>query len=169
MNDAVAEAEVKTSKSIIPEKYRGKYKGAQDWLSATIDENVKSAVMKTVTATAEDGTKTETQEATKKTEVDLNKLFALATANHLNVEKYRADVDKKNAPGRLRMTIGNMLRAVAKKRHGLWVLVEGGSEWVDAPAEFIGDAPKTQEPNGKAIAKAPAAETEAAGSETEAA
>lgn len=164
MNDAVT-TEAKVSKSIIGEKYRGKYKGAQDWLASTIDANVKSAVTKVVTATAEDGTKTESTVDTKKTEVDLTKLFALAVANHINVDKYRGDVDKKNAPGRLRMTIGNMLRAVAKKRHGLFVLTADGSEWVDAPAEFIGDAPKTQNTDGSKIAVAAAAPAEPADAE----
>lgn len=147
-----ATAETKESKSIIGDKYRGKYKGASDWLSATIDGNVKAAVAKVVTNTAEDGTKSESVVETKKTAIDLGKLFALAEANHLNVDKYKADADKKNAPGRLRMTIGNMLRAAAKKRHGMFVLTADGSEWVDAPAEFVGDSPKTHNTDGSKIA-----------------
>lgn len=161
-----AETEAKVSKSIIGEKYRGKYKGAQDWLASTIDANVKVAVTKEKVTTAEDGTKTTEIVDTAKTEIDLNKLFALAIANHINVDKYRGDVDKKNAPGRLRMTIGNMLRAVAKKRHGMFVLTADGSDWVDAPAEFIGDSVKTHNSDGSKIV---VAKPETASTETEAA
>lgn len=155
-----ATTEAAVSKSIIGAKYRDGYKGAEDWLSSTIDANVRTPVMKTEVKTAEDGTKTEVEVETAKTAVDLSKLFALAIANHLDIEKYRGDVGKVNAAGRLRMTIGNMLRAKAKKRHGMFVLVEGGSEWVDAPADFYGDQPKTENTDGSKIvvAKAPATE-----------
>lgn len=137
--------------SIIDPKYRTKYRGNADWLSSFIDEQVKQAVTREKTVTAEDGTKTTEVVKTAKTRIDMPSLFGLAEANHLDVAKYKADAEKPNAPGRLRMTIGNMLRAVARKRHGLYD-IEG--VWHDAPADFIGDAEKVQNPDGSKIAKA---------------
>ena len=56
------------------------------------------------------------------------------------------------------MTIGNMLRARAKARHGLFD-VEG--EWHEASEEFLDGAERTQERDGTKIAKAKPAEAEA--------
>jgi hypothetical protein len=55
------------------------------------------------------------------------------------------------------MTLGNSLRAEARHRHGLMNL-EG--VFVDAPAEFLGDHPKTKNQDGSKIVVAKA-ETEA--------
>ena len=146
--------------SIIDPKYRNKYRDGGDWLSNFVDGEVKETITKEKTVTAEDGTKTVETVATNKTRISMDHLFALAEANSLDVAKYKADADKPNAPGRLRMTIGNMLRAAAKKRHGLFNVA---GEWNDAPAEFIGDSEKTHNPDGSKIAKAKAeAEPEAA-------
>lgn len=148
-------------KSIIPEKYQGKYKGAEDWLSTFIDGQVKTVPMK-------DKTTTETvdgEEITKiisvaagKAKLDLDKLFALTDANGIDSKEMQAQRDRKNAPGRIRMTLGNALRAAAKHRHGLNTI---DGTWTEAPADFIGDAPKTHNPDGSKIAVAKAsAETE---------
>lgn len=142
--------------SIIDPKYRNKYRGDGDWLSKFIDDQVKAPVVKEKTVTNEDGIKTTEMVETKQTRISMDHLFALAEANSLNVEKYKADADKPSAPGRLRMTIGNMLRAAARKRHGLF---DYTGTWHDAPAEFIGDSEKTQNPDGSKIAVAKA-ETE---------
>lgn len=150
-------------KSIIPEKYQGKYKGAEDWLSTFIDGQVKTVPMK-------DKTTTETvdgEEITKiisvaagKAKLDLDKLFALTDANGIDSKEMQAQRDRKNAPGRIRMTLGNALRAAAKHRHGLNTI---DGTWTEAPADFIGDAPKTHNPDGSKIAVAKAsAETDAA-------
>ena len=153
--------------SIIDPKYRAKYKTAIDWCSAFIDGLVKTPVTKEKTTTAEDGTKTTETVTTKETRVDLDALFSLAKANSIDVAKYEAQRDQKNAPGRLRMTIGNMLRSAAKNRHGLYN-IEG--VWTDAPADFIGDGVKTHNPDGSKIKvekpAAAAAETEKAADET---
>jgi len=141
--------------TIMPEKFRDpSYKGAQDWIKSFIDHQVKTAVMKTVKTKDEDGNVTEQEVESKKTQVDLNKLFDLAEKNSLNVEKYTSQMDQKNAPGRLRMTIGNMLRAAARKRHGLYDLA---GDWHDAPADFIGDAELKENRDGSKIAE-PASE-----------
>lgn len=147
--------------TIMPEKFRNKdYKGAQDWVKSFIDGEVLQAVTKEVTTKNEDGTETTETVETSKTSVDLGKLFALAEANHFNVEKYKADVEKKNAPGRIRMTVGNMLRAAARKRHGLY---DATGEWNEAPADFIRDAELKEHRDGTKIAKAkPEPEAEAA-------
>ncbi len=147
--------------TIMPEKFRDKnYKGAQDWVKSFIDGAVLVAVTKEVTTKNEDGTETTETVDTNKTSIDMDKLFALAEANSFDVEKYKGDVEKKNAPGRLRMSIGNMLRAAARKRHGLYT-IEG--EWTDAPADFIGDAELKEHRDGTKIAKAkPEPEAEAA-------
>ncbi len=146
--------------SIIDPKYRGKYRGTSDWLTSFVDAQVKEVVTKQVTTTAEDGTKTVETVDTKNTRINLDSLFALAKANNLNVDKYADQVDRPNAAGRLRMTIGNMLRSAAKKRHGLYNIA---GEWNDADAEFIGDAEKTHNADGSKIQKVKAeAEAEAA-------
>lgn len=147
--------------SIMPEKFRDKnYKGAQDWVKSFIDDQVLDVVTKEVTTKHEDGTKTTETVATSKTSVNMDRLFAMAEANHLNVDKYKGDVEKKNAPGRLRMTVGNMLRAAARKRHGLNDIA---GDWHDAPADFIGDAELKENRDGTKIAKAkPEDEAEAA-------
>lgn len=152
--------------SIIDPKYRAKYKTAIDWLSSFVDGIVKQAVTREKTTTAADGTKTTETVTTKETRVDLDALFGLAKANNLDVAKYEAQRDQKNAPGRLRMTIGNMLRSEAKKRHGLFSL---DGTWNDAPAEFIGDTVKTHNPDGTKIKveKPAAAVAEAEKSEDE--
>lgn len=146
--------------SIIDPKYRDKYRNGGDWLSNFVDGEVKMSIVRNKTVTAEDGTKSTEVVDTNKTRISLEHLFALAEANSLDVAKYKVDAEKPNAPGRLRMTIGNMLRAVAKKRHGLFNV---NGDWNDAPAEFIGEIEKTQHPDGSKIAKVKAeAEPEAA-------
>lgn len=148
--------------SIVDAKYRNKYKTAIDWLASFVDSATKVAITKEKTTTGEDGTKTTEIVTTSKTRVDLDALFALAKANSLDVAKYEAQRDQKNAPGRLRMTIGNMLRSAATKRHGLYSI---DGTWNDAPADFVGDNPKTHNPDGSKIkvekaAEAPAEEKE---------
>lgn len=132
--------------SIIDPKYRGVKKG-KDWLSATVEKACVEPVTKQVEKTAEDGTKSTETVTLKKTSFNLDKLFALAEENKLDVAKYKADVDKPGAPGRLRMTIGNMLRSAARKRHGLNI----DGEFVEADKDFIGDSAKTHNPDGSKI------------------
>lgn len=146
--------------SIIDSKYRGKYRGNGDWLTNFVDSAVKKIVTKEVTTTAEDGTKTTSIVDTKNTRIDMDALFGLAKANNLDVAKYDEQRDRPNAPGRLRMTIGNMLRSAAKKRHGLFGL---DGVWNEADSAFIDGAEKTHNQDGSKIAKVKAeAEAEAA-------
>lgn len=155
-----AEAEGGATKSIIDPKYQGKYK-EKDWLGKFIDEQATDPVMKEVKLKDEDGKPTgETEmQPTAKTKLDLDKFFALADANYIDTASMKEQRDRPNAPGRIRMTLGNSLRAAAKHRHGLFDL---DGNWVEAPEEFLGDAEKTQNPDGSKIAKEKPAEAEAA-------
>ena len=138
-------------KSIVDAKYRDRGT-VQDWVTKFIDSRVKKPVMKTVHVKDEEGKETgETEEvATKRTQLDIEALFDLAAANHLNVENLRQHIGTKNGAGRLRMSIGNSLRAAAKKRHGLKNL-EG--EFMDADEEFCAQHEKTENEDGENIAK----------------
>lgn len=135
--------------SIVDPKYRDKYRENPDWLTSVINDHCYDVVTKEKVTKNEDGSETTETVNTKKTSLNLERFLALAEENHIDVAKYRADMDKKNAPGRLRMTVGNMLRAAAKKRHGLHV----DGKFVHADKEFIGDTPKTHNPDGTKIAK----------------
>lgn len=146
VEDTTAVAE---NKSIIGEKYRGKYTGAGDWLAAMIDGQVQVPEFKNKTTKDEDGNETTKSVATGQKPVDITKLFALAAANGIDAEeRYGDQIERPNATGRLRMTIGNMLRARARKRHGLNDL-EG--TFIEADADFVGEHPKTQHPDGSKI------------------
>lgn len=118
--------------SIIPDKYKGKYKGSSDWLGEFIDDQCQLADNKGL---------------------DVEALFTLAEKNHIDVDKFRGDIDKKNAPGRLRMTIGNMLRSRARKRGGLY---NNSGDWIDADESFTEGAAPVETRDGTKIVKAKA-------------
>lgn len=149
------------TKSIIDPKYRNKYRGDKDWLAKTIDANVTTRMTKEKTSKNEDGSPGPIEIVElKQTRIDMDKLFSLADVNGIDARaKYGDQADRKNAPGRLRMTIGNMLRATAKRRHGLFVPdpeSEDGKKWLDADENFVNGAEKTEHPDGSKIAKAKA-------------
>lgn len=130
--------------SIIGKKYAEKYrKGDGDWTSRFIDERVSDPITKERTKKGEDGQETTETVTLKGTRVNLDKLFVLAEANYIDVNAYRADVGKPNAAGRLRMTVGNRLRATAKRQHGL---NDAEGTFHEADAETIGGKPQTQDP-----------------------
>lgn len=144
------------SKSIIDPKYRGNRD--KDWLATFVDEQVRVPVMKTVKTKDEEGNVTgEEQVPTTKSVVDLDKLFALCAANNVDAERMKEQVDRPNAPGRIRMTLGNSLRAACKRRHGLYDL---DKNWVAAPAEFLDGAELKENPDGSKLAKTAAVESE---------
>ena len=149
--------------SIIDMKYRGRYRQSSDWLGTLIEQQATNPVMKTKTTRVEGEPDLVETVETGRRQLDLGKLFSLAEANGIAAtEKFGDQTERKNAAGRLRMTIGNMLRAAAKHRHGLYIIGENGElEWVDADAEFIGDRERTQERDGTKIAKAKPAPVEA--------
>lgn len=158
------DAEVKETKSIINPKYVGKYK-EQDWLGGFISGQVTEAQTKEkqIKDKDEDGNETvrvETVEL-KKRSLNLDKLFDLCKVNNIDTAAMEAQRDRKNAPGRIRMTLGNSLRAAAKHRHGLFDI---DGNWIEADAEFLGDSVKTQHPDGSKIV---VAKVEEAPAETE--
>ena len=93
------EATETTKKSIVPAKYSGKYKGAGDAVAEFIKEQI----------TGKDG-------------VEFTALFALCRANGIDEAKvkhyeglYADKANNHGIEGRARMTLGNMLRAKARK------------------------------------------------------
>jgi hypothetical protein len=138
--------------SIIDPKYKGRPAKA-DWLTEFLNKNATTAIFRTVKSKSEDGTETSEQVDTGKTLTDIEKLFDVAAANGIDARgKYGAQVGRLNATGRLRMTIGNSLRAAAKKRGGLYNLAK---EFVDADEAFMDGAVPTHRPDGTKIAAAP--------------
>ena len=141
--------------SIIDDKYKGKGP-TQDFVSGLI--NKAAARTKTVEQkVAIEGTdKVKTVKVDKPDGIDIDALFELAAQNSLDVAKFEPQRATKNFAGRFRMTLANMLRAAARKRHGLFD-VKG--KWNNAPAEFLaaagiaeGDKP-THDRKGVAVAK----------------
>lgn len=115
----------------MPEQYRDRYRGNPDWIGSFIDDNCRKVL--------EEG---------KAARLCMDSLLTLAEKNGVPAESvadWRGQVDRPGAPGRLRMTVGNALRARAKRRHGL---IDLDGNFVDADPEFIGDAKKTEKPDG---------------------
>lgn len=131
--------------SIINEKYKGKYKGASDPIGELINAQCVG-----------------TQEGNKG--INLDDLFAMAENNHIGGDKiaeFKGQVGQKNATGRLRMTIGNMLRSIAIKRGGLF---GADGKWHANPADWEKNAEPIESRDGKSLvekkAKEPKAEKE---------
>lgn len=125
-----------TGKSIIDPKYRdGRYKlENQDWLGKLIAGKATLMTEK-VTKTPVEGKEGEFKNVTTQVAdgVDVDAVFKLGRENGLNLDKYDAQRGSHGFAGRIRMTVGNMLRAEAKRRHGL--VVDG--KFVSAPAEWL--------------------------------
>lgn len=141
-------AEQTERKSIIGSKYAGKYKD-KDWLGQFVDANATDAVTREKKM-VDPETKAETVETieTGKRSLNLDKLFQLCKANNIETGEMEAQRDRPNAPGRIRMTLGNRLRAAARHRHGLF---DRNGEWVPADAEFLGDSIQTHNRDGSKI------------------
>lgn len=144
------------SKSIVDPKYRNKYKGedAKDFVSHTIDK------LCTVSSEA-DGKVT--------TAFSTDKLFDLAAINGgktAKLDKLKTQAGGRGYGPRMRMTLANVIRASARKRHGI-MGTDGTFLPVDDAfkakhAKFMKEAP-THNPDGSKIKKeAPAAEPAAA-------
>lgn len=124
------------------------FKSKGDWINRLIDENcstIEGAVEAVPAVTDDDGKVTTPAVRGRKGKkiTDLASLAEIAEANGITVKDYP------NA-GMARMNIGNMLRAAAKKRHGLNV----GGVWVEAPEDFEVNEEKTENPDGTKIPKA---------------
>jgi hypothetical protein len=168
---AAADTGAAASKSIIDPKYRNKKE--PDWMASQIAlfaTRMKTVAGKEVSVEGSNPPKTtKLPDIQKPDGVNVDALFALATINNLDVEKFRDQVGSHGFEGRFRMTVSNMLRAAARNRHGVFFPTgKGGKvEWHDAPADFLANskppAPKeaTHNKDGSKIAKAkPAAAAE---------
>lgn len=111
--------------SIINERYKGRYKGASDWIGQVMDDQCRV-----------------------EGDVSIELICQLAEANGCDVSKYKG-LDPK-AAGRVRMTIGNMLRSRAFKRGGLY---DVNGKPMTAPAEFMGDKQPVENLDGERLAK----------------
>lgn len=122
--------------SIINEKYKGKYKGASDPIGELINAQC--------VGTGED-----------KKSLNIDDLFKMAENNNLDpvkLDNFKTQVGTKNATGRLRMTIGNMLRSAAIKRGGIF---GADGKWYANPSDWDKNADPVEDRQGKSL-KAPA-------------
>jgi len=127
--------------SIVDEAYRERYRGEGDWFKQLVDAECYYSVIKTTEEIQEDGTVKTIEKTTAKRRLDVERLFDLATENGIEEErltKFREIVGTNTSEGRIRMSVGNMLRAKAKKEGGLKV----NGTFVKAPEEFL---PKAEE------------------------
>lgn len=166
--------ETKVTKSIISPERRATMVGASDFAGHMLEANAlvrgvgAKAAVEGVAAVAEvkdeDGNVTQEavaevkgKAATKGKDVwDLDRMFLLAEVNAIDTTtKTFVGLRQTNNIGRARMTIGNMLRAAARKRHGLYD-VDGN--WIEAPVEARNDGAPTQNRDGSKIAKVKADE-----------
>lgn len=136
MTDEVQATEVKTTKSIVPSKYSGRYKnGGEDALA----QFIKSQCI-------------------VEGNFSFDKFFELCARNGIadeKVEHYRAQVAEKRhgAEGRARMTLRNMLATIVRK-NGKALGLDGSEVAIDLPKPALTGAAKA------------AAEATSAGSQT---
>ena len=135
--------------SIIDSKYAAKYRGDGDWVAQFIKGNCFFQKLKTVETKDDEGNVTGEESVNDgKPTLDVNALFAIAESNGIDATaKYGDQRERKNAPGRLRMTIGNSLRAIARRRHGLY---DSDKNWHAAPEGFAEGEP-IETPEGEKI------------------
>lgn len=124
MTDETTVAEVKTTKSIVPSKYSGRYKsGGSDALA----EFIKGQCIEAGNFV-------------------FDKFFELCTKNGIvaeKVEHYRAQVAAKRhgAEGRARMTLRNMLATIVRK-NGKAIGLDGSEVAIDLPKPALTGAAK---------------------------
>ena len=177
MSNAAVSHAVEAKPSGEPER-RKDMKGARDWAGRFMEDNAltrgvgaKEAVEAVEEVKDEEGNViTEAvagKPATKGKDVwDLDSMLLLAERNHIDTSHATfVSIREKNAVGRARMTIRNMLFSRAKKRHGLYD-IEGN--WVDMPAdelEALGNPERVEERDGTKIPRVKAAKEEKAEAE----
>ena len=126
-------------KGFLPEKYAKGYKGAEDWLSEMITNEVT----------------TKGKSTGKRGPIAVTALFDLARANDIDVSKHVPNQNVAGFAGRFRMTLRNMLQATTKRRHGLFGC---DNKWHNAPPDWLTSKGAPDKPvekrNGEKIAKA---------------
>lgn len=127
-------------KSIVDPMYREKMKGATDWVgemmekaALVVDREATPAVEEVKDKDGNVTTKAKPAVAAKKF-WNLDAMFALAEANGIDTTKYENAREASSGVGRMRMTFSTMLRARAKRRHGL---MDAEGKWHKAPEEFL--------------------------------
>lgn len=153
MNDQVEDQEATETKSIIDPKY-AKMRGASDWIGELLEHEALEITQEAVAAVPEvKNEKGEVVEKAKravaeKRKWDIDAVFALAEANAIDTKKYDSMKAHPSGVGRARMTISNMLRSAAKKRHGLY---DTKGNWHETPEGFPVNETITQNRDGSAI------------------
>ena len=104
-----------------------------DWLKGQIDAHCLEPRFKDKKVKLEDGTEGTERVQLKSTTFNFDKFMSLAAENGVEVtNKHHNWMTERNGPGRVRMTLGNMLRKNVKDRGTL--LVDG--EVVEAPPDY---------------------------------
>lgn len=116
-------------KSIVDPKYAGR-PAIDDFISQLIAAG--SAKTRTVEVPVEGTTKT--SKVQKPDGIDVDGLFAIAEKNGIDTTNHAKQRDGNGFPGRFRMTLGNMLRARAKRQHGVY---DHKGKWSEAPADWL--------------------------------
>lgn len=136
--------------SIIGEKYE-KFASDGDWINGVLADKCMVQKTKEVKVKDDDGNESTETRNDGKPVIDIEALFDLAERNGINArERYAEQVGQKNATGRIRMSLGNMLRSRARKRHGLY---DAAGEWMKAPKGFTEGHDKTESPDGESLVK----------------
>ena len=124
MTEEATEDQPKSTSSIVDSKYAGRYRNASDFIGDLINDQCLDEYTETTASGKERVTR----------RLNVHKVLDLAEKNGGDVTVLRNQTDRPNAPGRIRMSAGNMLRARAIRRHGLYNLK---GEAVRAPLEFL--------------------------------
>lgn len=122
--------------SIVDEDYRVRYRGKGDWFKQLVDETCYETKTIEVEHVETDGTITREQVESKRKTFSVDRMFTVALENGVpeeRLEKFRAIVGQRASEGRIRMSVGNMLRTVARKNGSL--TVDGVVH--NAPEEFV--------------------------------
>ncbi len=144
-------------KSIINSKYRGRAKTA-DFVSGLIDAASAKTQVVEKKVDLGDG-KHKMVKQTVPAGIDVGGLFELGQRNSLPIDKFQSQTGTHGFAGRFRMTVANMLRAAARKRHGLF---DAKGKWVEAPVDWLvaqgatGDATQDRKGVSTVPVKAPA-------------
>lgn len=138
--------------SIVDPKYAEALRNTTDFIGEFIADNCTVETSPEVKE-KDPETKKMVVKRVAKTAVDFDSLIELGRVNFLPEDKLKAYAKSKKdagATGRVRMSIGNMLRARALRRHGLYNLK---GKWVNAPADFLDGAEQTEDRKGEKLAK----------------
>lgn len=109
--------------TIVDPSYRARYVGRGDWVKQQIDDYCYQSKTSTVGVTQPDGSIRYEIHKSKRKYFYPDLLFDMAEENGIEGvrENWVAVLEKKNGEGRVRMSVGNMIRAAARRNKGLTV------------------------------------------------